>query len=489
MKLSDRHTRIAILMVVSQALLIGFTLYWLRGQYLDERNNLYEKLTLDYTESKQVVIDSMLLDHYIKPALGDSLKVFRGIRISGQSVCVADTTATEMDTTKRIALISGDSYYTITMTSKGDSIERNIEIKQNAERKELLLRSIKLIIGETNDTTGIPLKAIAGMLPEPDSALFKSDYETRLRSEGLGFEIKWIPLAGDSANGKNEMIINISEKLFPRVSVVGYRAYLLGKIIPQMAFVIILILLTGSAFFLAYRSMKKQFILNMMRNNFVSNMSHELKTPVSTVKVALEAIRKHDLKIDPVVAGEYLDMASRELKRLELLINKVLDNSILEQDGAIINLQRIDISLLIREAIESLKPRTDEAGATVIFEPEGQVEGYADPLYLTGVLLNLFDNSLKYGNGSTVIEVKLAENDRYTTITVTDNGPGIPEAYLKKIFEKFFRVPEKDTHNVKGYGLGLSFASLIVGLHKGTIRARNNERGCSFIISIPKRTH
>ncbi|MCD4770245.1 MAG: HAMP domain-containing histidine kinase, partial [Bacteroidales bacterium] len=183
---------------------------------------------------------------------------------------------------------------------------------------------------------------------------------------------------------------------------------------------------------------------------------------------------------------EYLEMSSKEIKRLELLITKVLDNSIIEQDRTIIRFEKTDMVHLISGAIDSLKPGIKEANAIVRFDPSASLIIDADPLYLQGVIINLFDNSLKYGNGNPVIEIGLSEDNGNAVIVVSDNGPGIPEQFRKKVFEKFFRIPTSDIHNVKGYGLGLSYAALIIEMHNGTIEVKNNKTGCSFTIKIPK---
>ena len=148
-------------------------------------------------------------------------------------------------------------------------------------------------------------------------------------------------------------------------------------------------------------------MLNEMRNSFISNMSHELKTPVSTVKVAIEALSNFNLKQDAALADEYLGMAAKEIKRLELLIGKVLDNTIIEQDKSILRLELIDAAEIIKGAIESITPRIIEANARVVFNPGERVMLKADPMYLQGVIINLLDNSLKYGNGNPEIEIKL----------------------------------------------------------------------------------
>jgi two-component system phosphate regulon sensor histidine kinase PhoR len=204
------------------------------------------------------------------------------------------------------------------------------------------------------------------------------------------------------------------------------------------------------------------------------------------VKVAIEALKKYDAeKRGPWDTAEYLEMAGKEIKRLELLISKVLDHSIIEEDAGILSFEELDLVRLIDDAIRSLQSRIETAGAIISYDHPDELIVSGDPLYLQGVIINLFDNSLKYGNGNPEISVLLSSTDRYAVINVTDNGPGIPDEYRKKIFDKFFRVPERDIHNVKGYGLGLSFAYLIVKMHEGSIDVRNNDKGCTFTIKIP----
>jgi signal transduction histidine kinase len=265
----------------------------------------------------------------------------------------------------------------------------------------------------------------------------------------------------------------------------GYRMLLLGRILPQILFVLLLVFLTASAFILAYRSLRKQTQLNEMRSGFISNISHELKTPVSTVKVALEAIKALDIKKDASIASEYIAMSSKELKRLELLINKILDNSMIEHDSSILSFEDEDLNEVIKSSIDSIQPKIIDAGAKVSFKPSTAIVTACDPLYLQGVIINLIDNSLKYANGRPEVVISNERQAGDAVIRVSDKGPGIPEQYLERVFDKFFRIPTSNIHNVKGYGLGLSFASLIVKMHKGSIEVRNNKKGCTFTIVIP----
>jgi len=485
MKLTVKHTRIGILMIISQVLLIGFISYWLNSQYDEEKEILIKDMTINYKASYNTVLDSMLVEHYIQPILGDSLKSYKG---SQNRIFVSDSFRIKASGDSLADIRpSGSSIVKISFDSK-DTTGQLSEKRIKDLEKEMLLRSVRLIVQHVDDSNSVHVRTLHGMDTGMDSLMFIADLESRLEEEALNIDIAWIDdstKTGTSVTRDNNIIVGDWADAAPSVYLVRHRAYLFSQILPQIIFALLLILLTGSAFILAFRSLRRQALLSEMRNSFISNISHELKTPVSTVKVAIEAIRNFDLKKDSKVADEYLEMASKEIKRLELLISKVLDNTIIEHDAAILRYESVDISEIIDAAIESLTPKIIEAKAEVSYNPQRAVTAKADPMYLQGVIINLIDNSLKYRNGNPKIEIELVESGDTFSIIVSDNGPGIPEQYIDRIFEKFFRIPTSDIHNVKGYGLGLSFAALIVDLHGGEISIKNNEVGCSFTIQLP----
>lgn len=229
--------------------------------------------------------------------------------------------------------------------------------------------------------------------------------------------------------------------------------------------------------------------LNIIRNEFVANISHELKTPVATVKVALEALQTFDLKNEPVKADEYIRIAQAEMNRLDMLVQNVLTSSI--YDGAsngFMQPERVSLKSIINEVTQSMQIRFQQMNAQLTVDAEGfDFNINADRLHVHGVLINLIDNSLKYVESSPKIAVKLWEENSRVILTVSDNGIGIPDEYISKVFDKFFRVPTQNRHNVKGYGLGLSYAAMVMKQHKGTIGVENlKEGGCRFTLSFPK---
>ena len=491
MKTQFKHKWILTLMVISQLLLICFALYWLNSQYKVEKEVLRRDLATYYTQSYNVTVDSMLVRNVIKPAMENTTNQYYNIKAHSGAIMMTDSfkiaegsmpfSKSEKDRKEIV---------TIRLNSSSDTLDvKSFLEKSHGLDENMLLRSARLFVQYSNDSSGKHKKFFNGLGLGLDSALFVSDFESRLGEFDFNFSPIWTTAFIDTektVDKQKYLVLNNMALELPTAIIRNYRPYLYGQILPQILFALILIILTASAFFLAYRNIMKQLRLNEMRNSFISNISHELKTPVSTVKVALEALRNYNVKSDPVVAEEYFEMAGKEIKRLELLISKVLDHSIIEQDTSILRFEEVDLVVLIQEAVDSLRPRIEEVGAKVSLDHPDKLLINADPLYLQGVIINLFDNSLKYGNGNPEIEVSLSLSNDFAEIVISDNGPGIPEEYRKKVFDKFFRVPARDLHNVKGYGLGLSFAALIVEMHRGSIEVHNKETGCSFFIKIPK---
>jgi two-component system, OmpR family, phosphate regulon sensor histidine kinase PhoR len=263
--------------------------------------------------------------------------------------------------------------------------------------------------------------------------------------------------------------------------------YLLTRIRLPIIMSLLLLAFTTAAFVFLYRNLAEQQRLAAAKSDFISNMTHELKTPIATVNVAVEALRHFDALNDPVRTREYLDISALELQRLSMLVDKVLKLSLFENKEIEINRTSLDVHALAAEVITGMKLSFEKAGATVQLTPSGeQFLIKADRMHLTSVLTNLLDNALKYGKSNPVITVHLARTADAVIIAVTDNGIGIPAAYTGRVFEKFFRVPSGDHHNIKGYGLGLSYVHHIVNRHNGSISVDSKEgRGSTFTIKLP----
>jgi signal transduction histidine kinase len=237
-----------------------------------------------------------------------------------------------------------------------------------------------------------------------------------------------------------------------------------------------------------YRSLRDQEMLNIAKNDFISNITHELKTPIATVSVALEALKSFEVLANPERTNEYMDIAQTELDRLTLMTDKILKTSSFEVNGISFVREKVNMDKLIRKVVAALRLSFEKQNIQIKFEVDGSnFEVQGNEMHLTSVVYNLLDNAMKYGGQNGRLDLTLKEFDTRLEFTVQDYGIGIPVRYQSKIFDKFFRVPTGDVHNVKGYGLGLNYASNFVKMLGGKIEVDSEVgRGSSFKITLLK---
>lgn len=286
----------------------------------------------------------------------------------------------------------------------------------------------------------------------------------------------------------NEVTLGFAHPISYRLDLGATFPYLLKRIAPSVLFSVFLVGFTILAFLLLYRNLRRQQKLADIKNEFISNITHELKTPIATVSVALEALRNFGAAISPQKTKEYLDISANELQRLSLLVDKVLKLSMFEKQEIELKHEPVDLRGLADEVAASMRLQFEKRKAAVNIRSDAATTLEGDKLHLQSVLFNLFDNALKYSNGRPVIDVDIHSADGRLQLSVADNGVGIPPEYQSRIFEKFFRVPHGDVHNAKGYGLGLSYVAHVVEQHKGAIRVESAEgKGSRFVITLPKK--
>ena len=293
----------------------------------------------------------------------------------------------------------------------------------------------------------------------------------------------------DDAPDMSDVTIGFAHPVTYELKIGNSMPYLLKRITAPILFSFFLVGVTLLSFVLLYRTLVRQYRLAEIKNEFISNITHELKTPIATVGVAIEALKNFNAMQDPQRTREYLDISSNELQRLSLLVDKVLKLSMLEKKEIELKFETVDLEAVVNEVVTSMRLQLEKNHASLKLTSEGNMTLQADRLHLLSVVFNLLDNSLKYSRGNPVIQVGLKGSEHQLELRVTDNGIGIPPEYKDKVFEKFFRVPAGDTHNAKGYGLGLSYVAHIVAKHHGTVSLESEAgKGTTFIIKLP-RTH
>jgi two-component system phosphate regulon sensor histidine kinase PhoR len=265
--------------------------------------------------------------------------------------------------------------------------------------------------------------------------------------------------------------------------------FLIKRIAAPILFSILLLGITILTFGLLYKNLLRQQRLAELKNDFISNVTHELKTPIATVGVAIEALKNFNAMQDTRRTQEYLDISANELQRLSLLVDKVLKLSMFEKKEIELKYESMNAREVVDEVVDSLRLQFEKQQAVVSVNAGGSLDLQGDRLHLLSVIFNFLDNALKYGKEKPVIKIDLKGNENSVVIQITDDGIGIPPEYKEKVFEKFFRVPQGDMHNAKGYGLGLSYAAQVIRKHGGTISLQSQPgNGTTFTITIPKKS-
>lgn len=475
-------------MVSAQAMLALLVVLWLRGQWMEQGRFLQSQTDQVLGEVEREVFDTLILTTMVRPMLDSGSKVNFRFTFNSDSI---RRIAQKMPASKAITNLpfdQGTVAIAISDTGKTASKHRNITLKTRSDKSRLVIQGVKMFISELTDSSSRFSFFSDSLFRFSDSALFHQKLKEKLlaRLPGIGFAFA---SASDTLlSPGNVFTAGDIGHTFPQVVFTGTTLWLARQLVAEFLFALLVLLLSASAFVVAFRSLKKQILLNQMRDEFVSNLSHELKTPVATVKVALEALQQFNQKNDPERLTEYLTMAGLEMNRLELLISRVLNVSGLSGRRDLMVTEQVDMKSLIENTVRMMSARVEVAGASITLDlPDEEVVVSGDSLQLQGMLLNLLDNALKYGGPIPEISITLKEATGEVTMSVSDKGPGIAEPYREKVFERFFRIPTGDLHAVKGHGLGLSYALMVAGLHGGTIVLKPHEGpGAHFMIKLKK---
>ena len=253
--------------------------------------------------------------------------------------------------------------------------------------------------------------------------------------------------------------------------------------LPSMIFTTLLLF----TFILTIAIISRQKRLSEMRTDFMNNMTHELKTPVSSISLASQMLNDASIAKSPGMIQQLSGVIKDETKRLSQLIDKVLQMSIFEKESTALKLKEMDINELILNIAGNFTIKVESKGGSIETDLKAD-DPYAciDEVHFTNIIYNLMDNALKYSKDSLMLKVRTWNEKDKLMISIEDNGIGIKRNHLKRIFDKFYRIPTGSVHDVKGFGLGLAYVKKVVTDHKGTIRAESEPNiGTKFIISIP----
>ncbi len=265
--------------------------------------------------------------------------------------------------------------------------------------------------------------------------------------------------------------------LFTNVTTTVLQRNILGIILSALLVAAVI----GCLFFLL-KIINRQKQLAEIKNDLISNITHEFKTPISTVKVALEGIENFNQENDPVKTKNYLHVSNIQLDKLQLMVEKLLETATIDGNNLELNREEVLLVPMLSELVEKHRQLAKNKDLHFSAEQE-KVLFFADPFHIENALNNVLDNAVKYGGDK--IDIVVLNEDKLVKITISDNGTNLTKAQSEQVFEKFYRVPKGNTHDVKGFGIGLYYTKNIIEKHGGSIKLHLNHQ-TSFIITLPK---
>ncbi|MEQ8361251.1 MAG: HAMP domain-containing sensor histidine kinase [Cyclobacteriaceae bacterium] len=231
----------------------------------------------------------------------------------------------------------------------------------------------------------------------------------------------------------------------------------------------------------------KQKRLSEVQKDFINNMTHEFKTPIATIAISSEVLKNPDISRQPDRLLKYATVIENESNRLKQQVERVLQMAQLDEKKIELNIETFDVNQLLRESLQNCALTLQENKGEIELKLNGAQHTISgDKLHLTNVINNLIDNAVKYNSNEPQITIRTYNKKDTFCIEVEDNGMGIASENHNRIFERFYRVPTGNVHNVKGFGLGLNYVKLIVEAHKGTITLESTlGKGTTFKIFLP----
>lgn len=469
---------IMIIMGLSLISLTIFQAYWLYTSYgitkkqfkwdisevLQRANHI---IALDEVLREKIFVkDSLLSDHV-------SASKFSGVLLS---IRAADNMKKSRAGKKEVEI-------NVELTLPGDSGAIGDQLKKE---KKYTMKSD--MVYSINDLTGfyIPLRK------KIDSLLKEKGIHTRFAIKISNANGKGKPFISDVAayNSFREkpgpVKIGLLDVYEVRLALDSNTAYVFEKMQWILLASVLILIIIGWSFIYMLRTIFQQKKIAEIKNDFINNMTHEFKTPITTVALGIEAMRNFEVLHQPDRAMEYLEICEHEIKRVGEMVEKVLKMSAFERSEIKLALQNINVILLIQQVIDNMQLQLKSKEVKMVFNPDEKVLFIkADKIHLNSVIYNMIDNSIKYSGSSPFIEISCKRQENMVCISIKDNGIGIDEVYQEKVFEKFFRVPYGKLANVSGFGLGLSYAANIIRMHNGSIALSSRlGKGSIFTINL-----
>jgi two-component system phosphate regulon sensor histidine kinase PhoR len=263
--------------------------------------------------------------------------------------------------------------------------------------------------------------------------------------------------------------------------------YILGSLATMIGLSLGLILIIVWLFYRTVRMFLDQKQLTQLKNDLINNITHEFKTPISTISLACEALNEPELSSDKNSVSRYSGIIIEENNRLKSMVDELLNTAAMEKGGILIKEEKIDLHEIIRSSVSKFERQIKHLKENIELKLEAdRAIIIGDAFHLTNIISNLIDNAIKYNGHNPEIIISTKNENNFVIVCVKDNGIGISKEFIDKIFNTFFRVSSGNIQNVRGNGIGLSYAKKIIEMHNGRISVESEiGKGSKFQIFIP----
>jgi two-component system phosphate regulon sensor histidine kinase PhoR len=251
------------------------------------------------------------------------------------------------------------------------------------------------------------------------------------------------------------------------------------------AFVFSFIIVT--AFGVTVQALLRQKKLSEIKTDFINNMTHEFKTPLATISLAVDAIRNEKVMAKPEKMEYFSGIIKEENKRMNKHVETILQAALLDKQELKLDMNKVHVHALVQSALNNYRLQIEDKQGKVILQLDAKNdEVIADEAHFTNMISNLIDNAIKYSKENLVLKISTCNTGKRVQIKIQDNGIGMNKETVKRVFEKFYRAHTGNLHNVKGFGLGMSYVKTVIDVHKGHIKVDSTlGKGTCFTVDVP----
>ena len=497
-----KRSTIWILTVVMAIALLG--LLAMQIVYLEKmvamRNSQFSEIVMRSLYSVSTTLQQNETKYFLDMDLAEAEQTYSGI--SQNSFSFNNRHAADIDTTlntEEPASLRPANRSTLTVTDLNDSYQQKQETLkgQYLYQKSLLNEVILTILNHSSDRpiqeradsatvasylrseldfNGLTLPFEFAIVNRTNGIVYKTNGYSPMSQQDIYSLVLFPNDPKSKQNSLNVIFPNKSDYIFSSVKF----------LVPSLAFTFLLL----GVFLYTISVAFKQKKLSEIKNDFINNMTHEFKTPISSISIAAQMLNDDSVRKSPEMLKHVSGVINDETKRLRFQVEKVLQLSLFDRKSGTMRLEEEDANANIYNVINTFKLKVEKYGGHINanLDAEDPIIN-VDRMHFTNVIFNLLDNAVKYRREDVPPELEVSTvnpDEDHIQITVADNGIGMKREDLKKIFEKFYRVSTGNRHDVKGFGLGLAYVQKMIELFGGSIRAESEvNRGSKFIITLP----